>query len=86
MTGIAVSHGNELDGVSQGHELGGCSTELKFAVVRMRPDGENSELKIWHARQYSDGIASLSSSKRLQPCSVQTTERICSQSFEVELV
>jgi hypothetical protein len=70
MPGIAVSQGNELDGMSKRHELRGCSTELKLAVIRMRPYTENPELKIWHARQYSDGIAGLSSSKRLHRCSV----------------
>jgi len=43
---------------------------LKFTVVRMRPDTENSELKVWHASQCCDGIAKLSSSKRLHRCSV----------------
>jgi hypothetical protein len=70
MAGIAIGHGKELDGMSKGHELRGCSTELKLAVIRMCPDAENPELKIWHARQYSDGIAGLSSSKRLHRCSV----------------
>jgi hypothetical protein len=50
MPGIAVCDGNELDSMSQRYELGGCSTELKLAVVRMRPYAENSELMIWHAR------------------------------------
>jgi hypothetical protein len=42
MAGIAVSHGNELDGMSKRHELRSCSAEMQFAIVGMRPDAENS--------------------------------------------
>jgi hypothetical protein len=50
MPSVAVGDSYELDGMFLRGELGGCSTELKLAVVRMRPNAENSELMIWHAR------------------------------------
>jgi hypothetical protein len=65
MPRVAIGQRNELHRVTKGRELDGSSPELKLAIVRMRPDAENFELKIWHARPCCDGIAGLSSSKRL---------------------
>jgi hypothetical protein len=65
MPRVAIGQRNELHRMSKGDELGGSSAELKLAIVGMRPNAENSELKIWHAKPCCDGIAGLSSSKRL---------------------
>jgi hypothetical protein len=62
---VTVCHRDELYGVSKGGELRSRSAELKFAIIRMRPDAENSEPKIWHAKQCSNESGQVSSSKRL---------------------
>lgn len=46
MPGVAVGHGQELYGMSKSGEFGGCSAELKFAVVRVCSNAENPEMRI----------------------------------------
>jgi hypothetical protein len=46
MPGVAVGHGQELYRMSKSGEFGGCSAELKFAVVRVCSDAENPEMRI----------------------------------------
>ena len=61
VTGSAIGHREEFDGVARGGKLVGGAAELDFAIVGVRPDADDPHRMEWWGRS-----ALVSSSQRLQ--------------------